>query len=119
MSWQDIIIVRIVIIIIIMIIIVRANLRKIEAHNEREEQGLETWRMAVTQFADLTEEVQKSPKKLGKIPIIQQKIVQKAPFYEVDLSFLSQEFKQEMLGGYVRTPQSLGGHGNKNFSLVT
>ena len=36
-----------------------------------------------------------------------------------DLSFLSQEFKQEMLGGYVRTPQSLGGHGNKNFSLVT
>merc|ERR1712055_765307 len=56
--------------------IFRANLRKIEAHNEREEQGLETWRMAVTQFADLTEE----------------------------------EFKQEMLGGYVRTPQSLGGH---------
>merc|ERR1719249_628722 len=54
--------------------IFRANLRKIGAHNEREEQGLETWRMAITQFADLTEE----------------------------------EFKQEMLGGYVRTPQSLG-----------
>merc|ERR1719201_1514408 len=59
--------------------IFRANLRKIEAHNEREEQGLETWRMAVTQFADLTEE----------------------------------EFKQEMLGGYVRTPQSLGGHAKR------
>merc|ERR1712055_772221 len=36
--------------------IFRANLRKIGAHNEREERGLETWRMAVTQFADLTEE---------------------------------------------------------------
>merc|ERR1711971_461086 len=59
--------------------IFRANLRKIGAHNEREEQGLETWRMAVTQFADLTEE----------------------------------EFTQEMLGGYVRTPQSLGGHAAK------
>ena len=35
----------------------RTNLRKIEAHNEREEKGLETWRMAVTQFADLTEKV--------------------------------------------------------------
>ena len=32
-----------------------------------------------------------------------------------DLAFFSQEFKQEVLGGYVRTPpQSLGGHGNKN-----
>ena len=40
-----------------MMVIVRANLRKIGAHNEREERGLETWRMAVTQFADLTEEV--------------------------------------------------------------
>merc|ERR1719490_511532 len=59
--------------------IFRANLRKIGAHNEREEQGLETWRMAVTQFADLIEE----------------------------------EFKQEMLGGYVRTPQSLGGHAKR------
>jgi len=57
----------------------RANLRKIGAHNEREEQGLETWRMAVTEFADLTEE----------------------------------EFKQQMLGGYVRTPQSLGGHAKR------
>ena len=35
----------------------RTNLKKIEAHNEREEKGLETWRMAVTQFADLTEKV--------------------------------------------------------------
>ena len=52
-----VIIVRIVIIAIIIIIIGRANLRKIKDHNEREEQGLETWRMAVTQFADLTEEV--------------------------------------------------------------
>merc|ERR1740123_3010777 len=51
----------------------RANLRKVAAHNEREEQGLETWRMAVTEFADLTEE----------------------------------EFTQQMLGGYVKTPQSL------------
>merc|ERR550519_176048 len=59
--------------------IFRANLRKIVAHNEREEEGLETWRMTVTQFADLTEE----------------------------------EFKQEMLGGYVRTPQSLGGHAKR------
>jgi len=58
----------------------RANLRKISAHNEREEKGLETWRMAVTQFADLTEE----------------------------------EFKQEVLGGYVRTPpQSMGGHAKR------
>merc|ERR1719376_391878 len=57
----------------------RANLRKIAAHNEREEQGLETWRMAVTEFADLTEE----------------------------------EFTQQMLGGYVRTPQSLGGHAKR------
>merc|ERR1711971_1550138 len=57
----------------------RANLRKIAAHNEREEQGLETWRMAVTEFADLTEE----------------------------------EFTQQVLGGYVRTPQSLGGHAAK------
>merc|ERR1719376_1322424 len=57
----------------------RANLRKIGAHNEREEQGLETWRMAVTEFADLTEE----------------------------------EFTQQMLGGYVRTPQSLGGHAKR------
>merc|ERR1711971_1266048 len=57
----------------------RANLRKIGAYNEREEQGLETWRMAVTEFADLTEE----------------------------------EFTQQMLGGYVRTPQSLGGHAKR------
>merc|ERR1712172_127414 len=57
----------------------RANLIKIAAHNEREEQGLETWRMAVTEFADLTEE----------------------------------EFTQQMLGGYVRTPQSLGGHAKR------
>merc|ERR1711887_128730 len=57
----------------------RANLRKIAAHNEREEQGLETWRMAVTEFADLTEE----------------------------------EFTQQMLGGYVMTPQSLGGHAKR------
>merc|ERR1719184_659350 len=57
----------------------RANLRKIAAHNEREERGLETWRMAVTEFADLTEE----------------------------------EFTQQMLGGYVRTPQSLGGHAKR------
>merc|ERR1719361_1403573 len=57
----------------------RSNLKKIVAHNEREEQGLETWRMAITQFADLTEE----------------------------------EFTQQMLGGYVRTPQSLGGHAKR------
>merc|ERR1719445_43361 len=57
----------------------RTNLRKIEAHNEREEKGLETWRMAVTQFADLTEK----------------------------------EFEQQMLGGYVRTPQSSGGHAKR------
>merc|ERR1711971_118311 len=57
----------------------RANLRKIAAHNEREEQGLETWRMAVTEFADLTEE----------------------------------EFTQQVLGGYVRTPQSLGGRAKR------
>merc|ERR1719234_1505205 len=57
----------------------RENLRRIAAHNEREGQGLETWRMAVTEFADLTEE----------------------------------EFTQQMLGGYVRTPQSLGGHARR------
>merc|ERR1711953_111038 len=62
--------------------IFRANLRKIVAHNEREEKGLETWRMTVTQFADLTEE----------------------------------EFTQQMLGGYVRTPQSLGGHTKREVS---
>jgi len=45
------------------------NLRKIEDHNSR--QG-ESWKMAVTQFADLTEE----------------------------------EFREEILGGYIRTPQS-------------
>ena len=54
----SIIIAIMIILIIMIIIIVRANLRKIAAHNEREEQGLETWRMAVTEFADLTEEVQ-------------------------------------------------------------
>ena len=52
-----VVIVIITIIIVIIIIIFRSNLKKIVAHNEREEQGLETWRMAVTQFADLTEEV--------------------------------------------------------------
>merc|ERR1719489_300096 len=57
----------------------RANLKKIAAHNEREEKSLETWRMAVTEFTDLTEE----------------------------------EFTQQMLGGYVRTPQSLGGHAKR------
>ena len=54
-----VVIVIITIIIVIIIIIFRSNLKKIVAHNEREEQGLETWRMAVTEFADLTEEVQR------------------------------------------------------------
>jgi len=34
----------------------RANLQKIAAHNKREEEGEESWRMGITQFADLTEE---------------------------------------------------------------
>jgi hypothetical protein len=34
----------------------RGNLARIAAHNGREERGLETWRMAVTEFADLTEQ---------------------------------------------------------------
>merc|ERR1712233_98648 len=56
------------------------KLQHVKVYPQREEKGFETWRMAVTQFADLTEE----------------------------------EFKQEMLGGYVRTPpQSLGGHAKR------
>merc|ERR1719243_467528 len=55
------------------------KLQHVKVYPHREEEGLETWRMAITQFADLTEE----------------------------------EFKQEMLGGYVRTPQSLGGHAKR------
>ena len=58
-AFVSIIIIIFIVVVIIMMVIVRANLRKIGAHNEREEQGLETWRMAVTQFADLTEEVKK------------------------------------------------------------
>merc|ERR1712127_1145499 len=34
----------------------RANLAKMSSHNLREEAGLETWRMAVTQWMDLTEQ---------------------------------------------------------------
>jgi len=49
--------------------IFQRNMRKIENHNNRKG---ESWKMAVTQFADLTEE----------------------------------EFREEILGGYIRTPQS-------------
>jgi len=36
--------------------IFRENIKKISAHNKEEEEGRQTWRMDVTQFADMTEQ---------------------------------------------------------------
>ncbi|CAG9861116.1 unnamed protein product [Phyllotreta striolata] len=47
--------------------IFQSNLRRIEAHNAQQEQGLSSYRMGVTVFADLTPEEFKSMMKLSKV----------------------------------------------------
>ena len=57
--------------------------------------------MAVTQFADLTEQVRKT--------VINIVIVNFIRIFNI----LIQEFADTMLGGYIRTPQSSGHNGEE------